>query len=94
MALMEATDDYFSRVFALMADQKRRYGIYLNELTRIYRQIVPGYDSMQINMELTEQVFTLLAREQVAITDLEAFAQKKRDEIIDTLTASFRKPGI
>ena len=81
MALMEATDDYFTRIFALMADEKREFSVYIKELTRVYREFDPAFEDKQLNFDLTERVFELLMLEKVNINDLEAFIERYKVDL-------------
>lgn len=80
MALMEATDDYFARIFSLMADEKREYTVYIKELAKIFKQFCPGFENSHLNFDVTERIFELLALKNVSLVDLEAFVEKRKKD--------------
>lgn len=82
MALMEATDDYFCRIFDLMKDESRKYSNYLKELNRIYiNEIKPGPSLFTINYELSDSLISLIDVVEVPISNLESFVSKHLSEL-------------
>lgn len=81
MALMEATDDYFLEVFQMMADEKRYYRNYLNELITLYKKFVPGFDETKIDFKLSDTMFELLQIEKIDVDKINSFTQKSEKEI-------------
>jgi putative GTP pyrophosphokinase len=85
MALMEATDDYFTRIFTLMSDEQREYSNYTKELMRIYKEFFPDFDKHQLNFDLTERVYELLSDKKVELNLLEAFVERQKQAITSAL---------
>ncbi len=82
MALMEATDDYFCRIFDLMKDENRRYSNYLKELNRIYSSDLRSDGSApQINYELSDSLISLIDAVDVPISSIETFVIQKQKEL-------------
>lgn len=76
MALMEATDDYFLKIFDLMSDQKREYSIFLKEIMNLYIQLVPEFDKSNIDYDVNDRLLKLKLQKEVSLSDLEAFIIK------------------
>lgn len=98
MALMEATDDYFCNIFNMMSDEKRHFSLYLNELTKIYKQFNNDYDKTESNFFITENIFSLLDIINVPIQDIEAFCTKYKEVLNKHIQAKngllFQQPSI
>ena len=77
MALMEATDDYFCKIFDLMKDESRKYSNYLKELNRIYlTELQPVNTFIEINFELSDSLISLIDVVDVPISSIESFVSK------------------
>jgi len=81
MALMEATDDYFSRIFSLMSSEKREFSVYIKELTRLFKEFDPSFDVANLNFDLTDRIFELLTKKKIELGDLEAFVEKYKKDL-------------
>lgn len=81
MALMEATDDYFCKIFEIMSDETKAFSNWLTELTEQFREFRPDFDKASIDLPLTDLVFELLLEKPVDINDLKAFVQKHNGRI-------------
>jgi putative GTP pyrophosphokinase len=82
MALMEATDDYFCKIFEMMNDDGRKYYHYLKELERIYLTELKGADSKTvINYELSDSLISLIDCVDIPISFIESFVIKHSKEL-------------
>jgi ppGpp synthetase/RelA/SpoT-type nucleotidyltranferase len=80
MALMEATDDYFCKIFEIMKDETRRYSNYLKELNRIYTsEFLKKGQSTQISYELSDSLISLLDVIDIPISSIETFVIQEKD---------------
>lgn len=86
MALMEATDDYFCEVFEMMADQKRYYRNYLNELIIVFKKFVPTFQESDLDYKVSDTIFELLQITQVDVDAINVFTQRKEKEVRAALT--------
>ncbi|MCF0043665.1 GTP pyrophosphokinase [Dyadobacter fanqingshengii] len=85
MAFMEATDDYFCKIFDLMLDTQRKHTLFLAELTKMYAGLRNGFDPESTDVEIADNVLSLLNAEDVSIDDLHDFLKKKGEEITETI---------
>jgi putative GTP pyrophosphokinase len=85
MALMEATDDYFIRIFEMMTSQTKTFACYISELTRIYSLYKTTYKKEDLDVELTDLIFSLLVLKNVEIGDLEELCIKNEETIKDAV---------
>lgn len=81
MALMEATDDYFCNIFALMSDDKRYYSNYMNEIIELYKSFNKDFNKQDLNFSITESVFELLEIQNVELSDLTFYVEKHKDKL-------------
>lgn len=81
MALMEATDDYFCNIFALMSDDKRYYSNYLKEIIELYKSFNKEFDKQNLNFSITESIFELLEIKNVELSDLTFYIEKHKDKL-------------
>lgn len=81
MALMEATDDYFCNIFALMSDDKRYYSNYMREIIELYKSFNKDFDKQDFNFSITESIFELLEIQNVELTDLTFYVEKHKDKL-------------
>jgi putative GTP pyrophosphokinase len=81
MALMEATDDYFCNVFLMMANKKRYYSNYLNELIKHYKKFVPTFSEKTLDYKLSDSIFDLLQVKKIDVDRIGVFAQKNKSDI-------------
>lgn len=96
MALMEATDDYFCRIFEMMLDEERFFKNYMNQLKSIYSNLVPEKVDSSIDFFITEEIFGLLVKQEVQINDLTAFVSGNESHLIKIISnnkeAIFEQP--
>ena len=76
MALMEATDDYFCKIFEMMTDEKRKYKNYLSELKTMYLKFVPGFDSHNIDVQSADLIFELLSEIDIPVDSISLYVNK------------------
>jgi putative GTP pyrophosphokinase len=81
MALMEATDDYFCNIFALMSDDKRYYSNYMMEIIELYKSFNKDFDKQDLNFSITESIFELLEIQNVELSDLTFYVEKHKDKL-------------
>ena len=95
MALMEATDDYFCRIFNLMSDEKREISVFLRELTTLYKQLQPTFDN-SVNFDLTDRLLGLQLQQKISLEEIERFMQKRKKELARAISkkngAIFEQP--
>lgn len=80
MALMEATDDYFKNIYAIMTDETRIYPAFLNELALIYKDFVPTYSKNKLNVDFNDKFLILFKERPVQIQEVRTFVQKRLTE--------------
>lgn len=85
MALMEATDEYFCRIFESMLDQERKYRLYLNQLTDMFADLKDGFDREKVDVDLSDMIMTLLPHRNVELEDLRQFVVSHRGELQEAL---------
>lgn len=81
MALMEATDDYFCDIFKLMTDEKRKYRLYLDELSSRFLSVKPSFKKEQVDITVSDLVFELLAQKDISLQDLDRFLAQNESEL-------------
>ncbi len=81
MALMEATDDYFCNIFALMSDEKRYYSNYMKEMIELYKSFNKDFDKQDLNFSLTDSIFELLEIQNVELSDLTFYVEKHKAKL-------------
>ena len=81
MALMEATDDYFCKIFLMMSDEQRKYHNYVNELIFIYQGFRTTFSKSQLDFELTKLALNLIDFKDVTINQLKEFVIKRNREL-------------
>lgn len=81
MALMEATDDYFCKIFEIMSDDKMYFASWISELTEEFKAFKPDFDKTTIDLPVTDLVFELLEKKKVDINEVKAFIQKHSKRI-------------
>ena len=78
---MEATDDYFCNIFALMSDDKRYYSNYMKEIIELYKSFIKDFDKQDLNFSITESIFELLEIQNVELSDLTFYVEKYKDKL-------------
>jgi ppGpp synthetase/RelA/SpoT-type nucleotidyltranferase len=81
MALMEATDDYFCNIFALMNNEKRELSSYLNEVTRLYIEFNKEFKKIDNDLNFSDSILYLLDLKKVNISELEVFCEKYNNDL-------------
>ena len=98
MALMEATDDYFCKIFKLMLDDERFYRNYMRDLTSMYMSLVNDKESVNVDYFITETIIGLLEQKKVNIDDLKAFVDKEKSHLSKIISESeevlYEQPAI
>jgi putative GTP pyrophosphokinase len=98
MALMEATDDYFVRVFDLMGDEHRTIRLLLKQLTSTITKYVPVFDPKQMDFDLNDQLMTLYSLQPMGPQDFNIFLEKNDVAIKGALQPDnglmFQQPAI
>ena len=77
MALMEATDDYFKRIYEIMTDDTRIYPAFLNDLAQIYKEFVPTYTKDKLNVSFNDKFLVLFQESPVAIQEIRTLIEKR-----------------
>lgn len=86
MALMEATDDYFCKIFSLMTDQKRKYALLLQEIIKMYNSFNDSPESSSVDYETTDLILTLIEKQDVQVSEIEAFSIKEKEHLKRAIT--------
>lgn len=81
MALMEATDDYFCKIFELMSDEKRYYANYIKEIIELYKIFNSDFDKQELNFFISESIFELLEIQNVELSDLTFYVEKHKKKL-------------
>ena len=76
MALMEATDDYFLKIFGLMMDKDNYFKNYLVGLVKLYQQFCPDFSADELDDDMSDAIFELLDYVKVDINDLDVYVEK------------------
>lgn len=85
MALMEAADDYFCRIFELMINKERTHNAYFEHLLTLFKNEIPHFQKDSINQAFTEEVFALLNLKDVSIENIDSFWENNKINLIPIL---------
>ena len=86
MALMEATDDYFCTIFAMMDDSKRKYKNYLKELTELYSSLGFSLSSDNFLLDLNDSLLELLEKKDVSINSVSTYINENEKELKECIS--------
>lgn len=96
MALMEATDEYFCKLFEMMTNSQRKIKRYIEELTSLYKKFNPAYNNEDLDIGMTDAIFELLDKKDIAIDDIADFASKNEQSLKNSITGNqstlFKQP--
>jgi len=81
MALMEATDDYFCSIFDMMSDNTRFFSNYLSDLSRYFAKFDAEFKKDQLDLNLTDEIFSLLSLKKIGIDQIDEFITKREKEL-------------
>ncbi len=81
MALMEATDEYFSEIFKSMTDENRYYNLYITTLFEWFKKFVPDFTREELDIDITDDIFKLFSKIKVDVLQVEHFINKNELEL-------------
>lgn len=85
MALREATDDYFCKVYDEMKNETRQDMVFINRLTSIFVKLKPDFDTLTVDYPLSDLLIQLWHQKHVELDEIEQIVYENRDDIAATL---------
>lgn len=81
MALREATDDYFCKVYDEMKDEARKDTVFLNRLTDVFAKLKPEFDPAEVDYPLSDLLLQLWHKKQAEIDFIEQVIHENEAEV-------------